>query len=70
MVLLNFVKSQAGGVGYPLLLMAVLALSAGGMLMGSEVAGKAGLSCRLTDNAQINRMLCSLSPDRLVAHLN
>lgn len=70
MLLFKLVKSEAGGIGYPVLLMALLVLSAGGLMLGSDAVGKSGLSCRMTDNPQINRALCSLSPDRLVAHLN
>ena len=70
MLLFKLVKSEAGGVGFPVLLMALLLLTSGGLLLGSEVAGKSGLSCRMTDSVQINRMLCSLSPNRLVARLN
>ena len=67
--MLKFMKDASGSMGYPVLVIALLALVATGLLWGSGSAGASGLSCRVTDNVQINRFICSLVSNQVFAEL-
>lgn len=65
MLLTRFIRAIFGDTLRPLAMMGLLILIAAALLSGPRVGGQAGLSCRLTDSPEINRVLCSLTPDRL-----
>lgn len=65
----EFISDTSGSVARPLIMMGLLALIGAAMMTGPGTAGSSGISCRLTDSPEINRVLCNLSPERIAAFL-
>ena len=65
----NFCLSQAGAAR-PFMFVGLVLLIGGAMMSGNVASGEQGLTCRLTDSPEINRVLCNLHPDRLLALMN